>query len=258
MKLLIDLGNTRLKLAVLHEDAPRLIAALPTSDPARLSQALEEQLGPLGDIEAAWGVCVGWQAVAQMVEAALPPTAELHWVQPTAQAAGVVNAYPEPHQLGADRWVGVIGLTRHLPAGAAAHVRGSVVLANFGTATTIDTLGADNVFRGGLILPGIAMMHTALAHGTARLPQTIGAVVDNPVCTTNAIASGISAAQIGAVKRQIDIAQRDDGQLPILCVSGGAYEKVQTALRHSLTGVTIRHLPTVVLDGLAVLAKQRF
>ena len=49
------------------------------------------------------------------------------------------------------------------------------LLASFGTATTIDTVGPDNVFAGGLILPGPAMMRNALAHGTANLPVADGA-----------------------------------------------------------------------------------
>jgi type III pantothenate kinase len=254
MKLLVDVGNTRVKLAVLENNAPRLVAAVPTHDAELMRQALDEQLTNLGVIESAWGVCVGHLAVAQGVEAALPPNLTMQWVQSTAKAAGVVNRYPEPHQLGADRWVGVIGLTRHFQFDGGQGA--SAVLVNFGTATTIDTLGPDKAFRGGLILPGVAMMQSALAQGTARLPQASGEVVDNPISTASAIASGIAAAQIGAVKRQLEIAQRDDRQTPLLCVSGGAYENIQAALQHSLMGVPIHHLPLVVLDGLAILAQE--
>ncbi len=254
MKLLIDIGNTRVKLAVLEKNAPRLVAAVPTHDAALMRQALDEQLANLGAIESAWGVCVGHLAVAQEVQAALPPNLTLRWVQSTAKAAGVINRYPEPYLLGADRWVGVIGLTRHFQFDGGDGA--SAVLVNFGTATTIDTLGPDKAFRGGLILPGVAMMQSALAQGTARLPQASGEVVDNPISTASAIASGIAAAQIGAVKRQLEIAQRDDRQTPLLCVSGGAYESIQAALQHSLMGVPIHHLPLVVLDGLAILAQE--
>ena len=254
MKLLVDVGNTRVKLAVLENNALRLVAAVPTQDAVQMRQTVDEQLAKLGAIEAAWGVCVGYVSVAQGVEAALAPNLTMQWVQSTAKAAGVVNRYPEPYQLGADRWVGVIGLTRHFQFDAGQGA--SAVLVNFGTATTIDTLGPDKAFRGGLILPGVAMMQSALAQGTARLPQTSGEVVDNPTDTASAMASGIAAAQIGAVKRQLEIAQRDDRQTPLLCVSGGAYENIQVALQHSLIGVPIHHLPLVVLDGLAILAQE--
>ncbi len=254
MKLLVDVGNTRVKLAVLEKNALRFVAAVPTQDAALMRQALEEQIAKLGAIEAVWGVCVGHLAVAQCLEASLPTNLTLQWVQSTPKAGGVFNRYPEPQQLGADRWVGVIGLTRHFQFDGD---RGaSAVLVNFGTATTVDTLGSDRAFRGGLILPGVVMMQTALAQGTARLPQANGDVVDNPIGTASAIASGIAAAQIGAIKRQLEIAQRNDGQMPLLCVSGGAYGKIQGALEDSVKGVPIHHLPLVVLDGLAVLAQE--
>src|SRR5690606_40571680 len=59
----------------------------------------------------------------------------------------------------------------------------SLILASFGTATTIDTLVVKNTdtdpgnavhqyqFPGGLILPGPALMRTSLAENTAHLPD---------------------------------------------------------------------------------------
>ena len=56
MKLLVDVGNTRVKLAVLEKNALRFVAAVPTQDAALMRQALEEQIAKLGAIEAVWGV----------------------------------------------------------------------------------------------------------------------------------------------------------------------------------------------------------
>ena len=64
-----------------------------------------------------------------------------------AQHAGTDQRYRQPAQLGSDRWAAA-GVCR-LPG---AHP--PFLLASFGTATTIDTVGPDNVFAGGLILPG--------------------------------------------------------------------------------------------------------
>src|SRR3546814_18446318 len=68
--------------------------------------------------------------------------------------------------------------------GLAQHAKSQpLLLASFGTATTLDTLGAERpagstnesqgnlVFYGGLILPGPALMRSALATGTANLPE---------------------------------------------------------------------------------------
>lgn len=249
MKLLIDVGNTRLKLASLEDDAVRFIAAIDTQNPERLTHELAQHLKRLGrPPELALGVSVHHQQTEQAVETALGQT-PLRWVRPSGCAGGVINAYPDPEQLGADRWVGVIGLTRHFKS-----PRPTVVLASFGTATTVDTLAAEGTFRGGLILPGVSMMHKALAQGTARLPEAQGEVKPYPTDTHTAITSGIAAAQAGAVVRQVHVARQTDRQDPVLCVTGGAWPLVECELRRALPGSQIREMPHVVLDGLAVLA----
>lgn len=264
MKLLIDIGNTRLKLARLDASQLRFLAALPTQDKDVLAAGLAEQLAALPPCQEAWGVCVGTTALQRLAQTAIGPATQIQWVASTTHAADIANSYPDPTQLGADRWVAIIGLTRHFTASSLLEISmakraensPSLILATFGTATTVDTLGGDHVFRGGLILPGVAMMRLSLATGTARLPATVGQVADNPISTSSAIASGIVAAQIGALIQQIAVAQRQDGVPPLVCVSGGAYEEIEPALRKAIPGVVPHHLPHVVLDGLAVLANK--
>src|SRR5690606_33471938 len=116
------------------------------------------------------------------------------WVRGEPMAAGVRNAYQTPTQLGADRWVSMLGLAQH--ALNHASPGGPLMLASFGTATTIDTLlplpasaggDAQFVFEGGLILPGPALMGSSLATGTARLPRVEGPVCTYPLDTQQAI-----------------------------------------------------------------------
>ena len=72
-----------------------------------------------------------------------------------------------PAQLGSDRWAALIG-ARHMLGARAAMV---VVC---GTATTIDFLSADGVFKGGMIMPGLGLMLRSLHEGTAALPDQDG------------------------------------------------------------------------------------
>jgi len=272
MKLLIDIGNTRVKLARLDGRELQFLAAFATEDEQALVEGISEHvkssaphLAPhSATYQAAWGVCVGAPELQRLVQTAVGASTPIQWVSSSASAAGITNSYPDPTQLGADRWVAIVGLIRHFTAGGAVESAlqksidksPSLVLATFGTATTVDTLGGDLTFRGGLILPGVVMMRHSLAAGTARLPAASGQVADNPTNTTSAIASGIVAAQIGALTRQVAIAQQQDGVPPVVCVSGGAYEEVRLALDKAMPGFSGHHLPHVVLDGLAVLANQ--
>lgn len=249
MKLLIDIGNTRLKLATLQGEIMQFVTAIATESADQLQRQLQAAVDLLGDsAEACVAVSVSNAQINQAVEQAVAPL-KVQWIASSSVAAGVTNAYPDPSQLGTDRWVAMIGLTRHFIKPHA-----PVILASFGTATTVDTLGPDNQFRGGLILPGVSLMHDALANGTARLPNATGSLATFPTDTISAITSGIVAAQAGAVLRQIEVARQAYGQNPALCVAGGAWPTVKPEIDRLLGAHNVHELPHVVLDGLATLA----
>lgn len=249
--LLIDIGNTRLKLATLANGELQFVAAIDTEPLSHCQSELDQHWQRLQQaVGEVWAVSVAAQQTNDMVQARLGQKT-LHWVHPEREAAGVTNAYPEPRQLGPDRWAGVIGLTRHFKASDQA-----IVLASFGTATTVDTLSPDRQFLGGLILPGVSMMQQALNRGTARLPNAPGSLQAFPNNTVSAIASGIAAAQAGAVMRQIEHARQRFGKDPLLCVSGGAWPMVQEEFATCLPTIQIKEVPHIVLHGLAALAEQ--
>ena len=70
-----------------------------------------------------------------------------------------------------------------------------------GTATTIDFLSVDGVFKGGMIMPGLGLMLRSLHEGTAALPDQDGEFSMYPTQTVDAIASGCQHAQAGAIER---------------------------------------------------------
>jgi type III pantothenate kinase len=78
-------------------------------------------------------------ALADATRDATGRTAE--FVATDREAAGVRNGYADPGQLGVDRWVAVIGAWHR--------VRGACVVADVGTALTIDVVGADGRHHGG-------------------------------------------------------------------------------------------------------------
>ena len=248
MKLLLDIGNSRIKVATLSE------SGLSVHDPIDVTtpddhQRLLEVIAPLAArVSTCVAASVANLALNRAIEQGLAPL-RIEWAQSMVSAAGIVNGYPDASQLGVDRWVSMLGLRRHF-----GQSHPPIVLASFGTATTVDTLSPENRFEGGLILPGISMMHQALANGTANLPQTTGAIEDFPTNTVNAISSGVAAAQIGAVTRQVTLAAQRFEQLPVLCVAGGARGAIMDVLTTSLPAIETRDLPHVVLDGLCMLA----
>lgn len=270
MMLLIDAGNTRIKIGWIKPDTGE-----------RETQALALEHGALEQLpawlqqldappSAALGVSVAHPGVAASLDALLRRhyTFAARWIQGEPQAAGVRNAYDTPAQLGADRWVSMLGLaqraTRETP----------LMLASFGTATTIDTLrpihdtaipGARFLFEGGLIFPGPALMLSSLAAGTARLPQANGSIAAYPTHTHQAISSGIAAAQAGALLRQWREGLERHGCAPTVFSTGGGWTIVEEEAQRTLARAQadlavpqhpIQWLRAPVLDGLARLAVE--
>jgi type III pantothenate kinase len=173
--------------------------------------------------------------ITQQLEARKVPLTRWH---STDLPAGFQNLYEAP-TLGPDRLLAALG-ARHT---CAAQV---LVVANFGTATTVDLVVNDS-FHGGLIAPGVRMMAAGLNRDTAHLPMAEGEFKPVPRTTHDAIFTGVCAAQRGAVDHMLRAAQAFG--TPHLLVSGGAAAAVRPVLpAHDL-------LPHAVLRGLAVVAQ---
>jgi type III pantothenate kinase len=158
---------------------------------------------------------------------------------------GVQNGYAKPETLGIDRWCALIGARRM--------EKRPCLVVMLGTATTLDALDGDGNFLGGMILPGFAMMKSALAKGTANLPllkPLQKPLPDDmplfPVDTENAMINGCLEAQAGAIERAF---ARLPGAASCL-VSGGA----APYLMPRLSRLPARAVPKLVLEGVRLLA----
>ena len=268
MMLLIDAGNTRVKFGWVEPASGKretVALALHHAGLDQLSQWLQQL--PTRPI-AALGVNVAGAATASAIESRLAPHAcPVTWIGSQSEALGIRNNYHRPSQLGPDRWVSMLALAQHAESPRTnASSPAPLILASFGTATTIDTLSPDLAFQGGLIFPGPALMRTSLAQGTANLPEADGDTAAYPAHTHQAIATGIAAAQAGAVLRQWLIGLERYGNAPLLFSAGGGWPVVReetlrllaaTQNRLGLPLAPIEWLATPVLDGLARLASTQ-
>lgn len=229
MILCLDAGNTRLKYGLTDGAGWRQCGALHYPDFAGLPAALAAKPTRIVACN------VAGAAVRQRIEALAGSLGiPLLWLASSAAACGVRNGYDTPQQLGADRWAALIG-ARALHDGAAV-----VVMA--GTATTIDALDDTGRFRGGLILPGLALMRAALAGNTAGLPHATGHYRELPTNTDDAIVSGAIHATLGAIER----IRATLGAGSRCLISGGAAGELAPHL-----AVAHRLIENLVLEGLA-------
>lgn len=244
--LLIDSGNTRVKIALAHAegtdlrwtDGEAIEQARVASDPMRLASAITALCGK-GPVDAAAGANVAGTGAAARIESALAQAGQppVRWLRSGARACGVTNRYTEPERLGADRWASLLGARRR-------HPQDDVLIATFGTATTLDALSREGDFLGGVILPGFDLMRASLHRHTAQLPLAAGGLQPLPTNTDDAIASGCAAAQAGAVLVQLRHLSGRTGRTPRLLVAGGG-----AALLAPLLPQPFERAERLVLEG---------
>jgi type III pantothenate kinase len=245
VKLLVDIGNSRVKWATLDDGTlgsqqAESYAGWTADDwRRRLFQA-----HGIGDVLVA--------SVSAAPSAALDAAARAEtgrgavFASTSHEAAGVRNAYREPQLLGVDRWLAVI-------AGHAA-TRGACCIADVGTAATFDTVTGSGAHLGGFIIPGPDLMVRSLHGGTADLAGHTAAsgapgcapLADN---TRDAIERGCRLAVAAMIDRGVADATTSLGAPAELLLTGGAAPAVASLLR-----TPARLVPDLVLRGLALLA----
>lgn len=240
MILAIDAGNTRIKWGV-HDGANWSQNGVVTCEEVA---SLEECWRSLEHVDRAVVASVAAATVNVALDRLLQelgmPSCR---VGVSRQASGVKNGYEDPAKLGVDRWAAMIA------AWQAKHA--ACVVVSAGTAMTVDALSSQGEFLGGLIVPGLAMMKSALMRDTASVGLQPGDRQDFPACTGDAVHSGVVYAMTGAVRHMVDRLAAREGSIPALILSGGDAAVLQQALLGE--GEIMDNL---VLEGLLVMAKE--
>lgn len=170
---------------------------------------------------------------------------EVECIAAQANAFGVVNAYPEPRRLGADRWAALVAARHRSP--------GNVCIVDAGTAITIDVLAREGQHLGGLIIPGIRMMQQALA-GFTHIDAIVGNDQYRPEAllandTESAIAAGSFNTAIAVIDRTVHAVTTELTGAVHCILTGGDADKIAGYLQaqYELDA-------TLVLTGIAIIA----
>ena len=238
--LALDAGNTRIKWGVASGSGWAASGAVPTARAGDLADAL--RTAPKAARAIASNVA-GPAVQKELEEACLSLGLPLRVIRSEAAQLGVANGYRDPSQLGSDRWAALVAAHR-------AHA-GHQLVANAGTALTIDALTADGKFLGGIIVPGPALMRASLDRGTAGLRLTQGEFHPFPTRTADAITSGAIQAAVGAVTRMRDAMAASGAPPARVVLSGGAAGEIAP---HLPIEVAIHE--NLVLDGLVLIGRE--
>jgi len=248
MILLIDVGNTRVKWALLRGVRLGRMRARAHDGQAAVLESIVRRAPRSVTRVVAVNV-----AGARFERALRAASRERFGVRPelirsTREAGGVRNGYRETWRLGADRWVGVIG------ARALARAR-SAIVANAGTALTVDAVSSGGRHLGGAIIPGTTAMIAGIIKGTHGIGRRArGGLASRrrlfAADTASALAAGAQFAAAALIDRAVDEAARELRATPLLILTGGAAPDLKPHLRHKA-----RMVPDLVLHGLAALAR---
>lgn len=247
MKLLIDIGNTRAKWVLCSLcggiQLRGFLGQKSLFDDAETAAELR------ACVQQVWISCVGkpevLSAVCSAIKAELGVIANVVAVE--SRLGDLSNAYHDLNRLGVDRWVAAIG------ARSIAH-DGALIVVDAGTAVTIDVVSCGNVFEGGVILPGMLMMHDSLVGNTAGISSVAGEAESVIGKTTQeCVNAGVHFGLLGAIERVIkevlDVIGHENVRF-VLC--GGDAEKVE-----SQSELAFELHPDLVFNGLNVISNYK-
>ncbi len=157
MLLAVDIGNTKIKLAVFENDV-KIFSASVEKETALTQVA--EIFSEYPKISKSILSVVGKEE-EQLFSWLKEHTVVTHINRETPMP--FTNNYATPHTLGVDRMVLAAGAVLQFPS------QNRLVI-DAGTCVTYDFISADNVYHGGAISPGLQLRYNAMHTFTAKLP----------------------------------------------------------------------------------------
>jgi type III pantothenate kinase len=158
---------------------------------------------------------------------------------------GMEIRYAAPQEVGADRIVNAV---------AGRHKYGSpVIVADYGTAITLDVVSPDGAYLGGVIAPGLVTGVQALFSSAAKMPK-VGLELPPSVIgrnTAESTQSGILHGNAGLTDRLVEKIRGELGIEALVVATGGHAE-----LMASISTTIDRVDPWLTLDGLRILYER--
>ena len=214
-----DVGNSRTALGCVVDEEASPVRRVGSDDSAAMAEALADvwEQTPAPKLLVA---CSVNPSGLERLKSAARKIAQDVLVVGTDLPLPMETALPHPEQIGTDRLC---------TAAVAYHRLGqAVVVADFGTAVTIDCVSPDGVFLGGAILPGLAPGAESLAARTAYLPKIELTRPDWVFGrdTRQAVVGGIVYGARGALRELTEAYATELGQWPSVILTGGDAELV--------------------------------
>jgi len=138
------------------------------------------------------------------------------WVNPASVRDLMPILYNNPSEVGADRIVNAIAAYRRYNR--------SLIIIDFGTATTFDAISEKGEYLGGAIVPGIMISSEALFQKASRLPRVEMFMPPEHVIgkdTIDSIKSGVMHGNAALVDGMVARMKKEMGSNPLVIATGG-------------------------------------
>lgn len=142
-------------------------------------------------------------------------------VEPGVKTGMLIN-YDNPREVGADRIVNAVS--------AYERYKKSLIIVDFGTATTFDCISAQGEYLGGAIAPGIMISIEALFHKASKLPR-VELIKPKTVIGKNTVASmqaGIIYGYVGLIDGIVNRMKEELQDNPLVVATGGLAQLIAT------------------------------
>ena len=247
MIFVIDVGNSRLKWGFaekgrlvesgedLHPSRLSSFASKHWVDKARPTSVVISNVGKasLGDRIRQW-IVRHWEI-------------EPYFISSESDGFGVKSGYVEPTQLGSDRWAALVAAREITQA--------PTIIVDCGTAITIDVLNQEGEHLGGLIVPGIEMMRSALVAKAEKIKLN-ELHVQSPTLlardTKGAVMGGTLYSAVAAIDRISHDVGHELGEETEYFITGGDAPQFLPLLSGQY-----KHYPNLVLEGLLRIAQGK-
>jgi len=251
----IDIGNTNIAIGLFLDGEEQFIKSIPGGSRTKLTDCLKTawQKTPIAEsskenkrdgVIVVSSVKPAWTKVVQ--EMAKDNLGEKVHIIGKDVPLPMTLWVDEPDKVGTDRVISA--------AAAYAVVEDAVVVADIGTAVTIDLVDPNGIFLGGVICPGFEISAQALKDNTAQLPNVKVTKPTGPYGknTAEAINCGLYYSIIGALEEVIRRYAEEIGRWPQTVITGAAAKTIKDDC-----SFIDSYVPNLVVKGI-VLAYRKY
>lgn len=215
-KLLIDLGNTRIKTAIYKNQIIQEIKSYDYSNLTNFFEYLEQVTN--NSYKALISNVKEKKFLKMVLNFLEKKKIKLKIIKPNILSCGLSNLYNNPKDLGSDRWCAAIGAY-------SLKKNSNLMIVHLGTTVVIDIVDENGSFQGGTIAPGYRLLFDALKIGTNNLNEIDDGQYEFPAKgTKNSVFTGIINSIYGQINIAYEIFQNtQNSKTEVILTGGDAY-----------------------------------